>query len=114
MPDDASVWITWIIAAATVVGLAIWLGRGLVFRKSGDEVSLEIKAKPGPAESAASSRVSVGEGLEVENAEVGNVTGIEGEADDAPVEVLKGGKISGGSVVGDITGKKALTGNDAD
>ena len=103
MPGDASVWITAIVAIAAVVALALWLGRGLVFKKSSDKVSLEIKSNSADAASERKKKVSVATGVKVgEDGSVGNVTGVSGGSGNADVEVLTDGEILGD--VGDVTG----------
>ena len=100
--DNPWVIIAAIISAAAVVALALWLNRGLKFKKDKDGVSLELEGgSAGDAESQ--SQVSVGEGLKVsDGGKVGDVTGVDGDAGNANVGVLKDAEISGD--VGNITG----------
>lgn len=100
--DNPWVWITGIIAIAAVVALALWLNRGLKFKKNQDGVSLELEGDSAGT-SKPQSKVSVGEGLRVGSCgEVGNIVGKEGDAGETAVDVLKDAEISGKA--GDITG----------
>jgi len=100
--DNPWVWITGSIAIAAVVALALWLNRGLKFKKNQDGVSLELKGDSA-GDPKPQSKVSVGEGLTVSSGgKVGNITGKGGDAGNADVDVLKGAIISG--TAGDITG----------
>ena len=104
MPEDPTVQIILIVAVVLIIGLALWLGRGLIFRKGEDGITFEAKQKPGQT------KVSVAEGLQAEKAEIGNVTGVEREGgtdtpQDQDIDVLKKATITE-SKFGDITGLK--------
>jgi len=112
MLEDPQVWIIGIIAVAVVLIIALFLGRGLKFRKGQDGISLELEKGSVP-EQKDSDGVSVGEGLVIEKgARVGNIVGEEvpvGEGGDSAssVEVMKDGTISG-SEAGDIVGRRVV------
>lgn len=112
MPGDASVWIVAIIAIAFVLVVALWFGRGLIFKKSGDEVSLELKSDSAD-DAASGSKVEVLGGAKITGSSVGDITGVRGGAGSADVDVLKDGKISDADV-GNITGVSSPGKTDSD
>ena len=100
--ENPWVWIVGIVAAACVLALALWLNRRLKFTKDHDGISLELDGSAGE-DPKPRSRVSVGEGLKVGGrGKAGDVTGVEGDAGNADVDVLRDAEIRGS--VGDITG----------
>ncbi len=108
MPSDPTLWIVLLALSAVVLGLALWLGRGLSLRRTKDEFSLEVKERSPeshatPAEPARST-VTVAKGLEAESLTAGNVTGVEsagGQPHD--VDVLSDARLKRARI-GDITG----------
>ena len=110
MPQDPTVWIVLIVAAALVLGLALWLGRGLRIRK--DKRGFSFEAEKGQPEPASDNDVVVGRGLRIDKAKVGDITGIKSDGFDAmpsakqkSIDVLSEGSISDTST-GDISGIK--------
>jgi hypothetical protein len=107
MPADPTLWIVFLALSALVLGLAIWLGRGLRVRKTKEEFSLEVKERAiesHTAEGPAKSAVTIAKGLEGESLTVGNVTGVESKGGPTPdVDVLSGAKLKNARI-GDITG----------
>lgn len=103
-----TVWIVLIVAAALIVGLALWLGRSIKIKKGSDGFSVETEGEEKPEDET---KVRVGENLVIKDSTAGDVTGIvdQGEgkegASKEDVEVLKGGKIEN-TDLGDITGVK--------
>lgn len=110
MPNDPIVWVILIVVVGIVVALAIWLGRGISFRKDDKSIAIKV-AGAGQTTKASDNTTSVAEKATIENAEVGDIAGAKIRGGDATandkeaVEVLKGGTVKG-SKVGDIVGKK--------
>ena len=108
MPSDPTLWMLFLVLCALVLGLTLWLGRGLSVRRTKDEFSLEVKERP--AETSARppdvtrGTVTVAKGLEGEDLAVGDVTGVQsGGEESRDVDVLSGAKLKHARV-GDITG----------
>jgi hypothetical protein len=102
MPNDPVVWIVAIVVGGAVVALALVLGG---FVEVGlDPLKLSFKRKKAPDQE----RVSILDEAEIEEAEVGNITGVTraaGDSDDkvSDIEVARKARIKGGKI-GDITG----------
>ncbi len=109
MPNDSTVWIVLIVAAFIVVFVALWKGRGLKIRKEKDGFSVETEAEK--KQESSEQKISVAEGIEIENATAGDIAGIKSEDVDSAseaktnIEVAKKGKIKN-SDVGDVVGIK--------
>lgn len=91
-PDDTVVQVVLIVAVAAVLVLAIWLGRGLNFRKTdkGIEFTIEQQAPKQGHE------VSVAEGVEIKNAKIKTVAGVDGASTiNGSVKVANGAKLEG-------------------
>jgi len=117
MPDDPLIWIVAIVVGGAVVALALVLG-GFV-EVGFDPLRLSFRRK----QAAARERVSVLDEAEIENAEIGKVTGVARQAGGAArageagggvsdVDVARKAKITG-SKIGDITGV-SVSGGKAD
>jgi hypothetical protein len=89
----ASAWYVLIGAGLVVVVLALWKGRGLRVSKGKIEVDRELQ-------------VQVAEGIELRDAKVKDVIGVQGPAPVSGVAVMNNAKISGGEV-GNIVGYRA-------
>jgi hypothetical protein len=77
MPSDSTVWIVLIVAAFIVIFYALWKGRGLKIRKEKDGFSVETEAEK--REESSERIISVGKGIEIENATAGDIAGIKSE-----------------------------------
>jgi hypothetical protein len=99
MPDNPTVWIVLIAVVAVVVALMVWKGRGGSYSDGKRTFTLQGKPQPG-------ADVKVAENLKLEQAKVGNITGVKGSPGATPpgrVDVANNASITGGSVE-DITG----------
>ena len=102
MPNDPLVWIVAIVVGGAVVALALVLGG---FVEVGlDPLRLSFKRKKAPAQE----RVSVLDEAEIEDAEVGKITGVARAAGDSDgkvsdIDVARKARIKGGKI-GDISG----------
>jgi hypothetical protein len=102
MPWTSTALIVLIVAVAIVVLLLIWKGRGGRFARKNGTWEASINDRP--------SDVSVASGIQIgAKGEAGNVTGVEGDANDpnlrfGNVDVASQAKVEG--KVGDITGVK--------
>ena len=110
IPEDPVVWIFLIVVAGLVVALALWLGRGMIFRRDKQGVSFEIKAAPA-TRNAKETDISVAKNAVIDDVTAEDITGAKTEGADA--DVVNGKKISvldrakvSGSKVGDIAGIK--------
>jgi ABC-type transporter Mla subunit MlaD len=108
MPENAYVWIAIVVVVGIVVALAIWKGRGLRLKRDQGAFSVEVDAESGkPRGSPDSRRIRVGNQVEINDAEVGNIKGVQSDSVGTPdredVEVATGARIRG-SRVGDIVG----------
>ena len=110
MPNDPTVWIVFFVAAALVIGLALWFGRGLKIRK--DKEGFSFEAKEHQPDKMANQNISVAKNMEIERASIGDIAGIKStDIDNAipeskqNIDVLSGGKIKDAQI-GDITGIK--------
>ena|SRR5687767_11372707 len=111
MPANPELWMLFIVLCALVLGVALWLGRGLSVRRTKEEFSLEIKehaaASPAQPHDRGHGSVSVAKGLDGEDLTIGNVTGVESGGPDSAasqdVDVLSGARLKNARV-GDITG----------
>jgi hypothetical protein len=100
IPNEPVVWVVLIVLVALVLGIAIWRHYSVVVRKGDAELRLER-----PSEST-SAGVTVAEKATIEDAEVGNITGVQGPGEGTPapsVDVASGARIKKAKV-GDITG----------
>jgi hypothetical protein len=105
MPNDPLIWIVAIVVGGAVIALALTLG-GFV-EVGFDPLRLSFRRKQAPARE----RVSLLDEAEIENAEVGKITGVtrqtgetsETEGKVSDIEVARKAKITGGKI-GDITG----------
>ena len=91
-PEDGMVQIVLIISVAVVLVLAIWLGRGLRFRKGdkGIEFTVEQKAEKSGHD------INVADGVEVRNAKINTVAGVDGAtAVTGQVNVANNAKLEG-------------------
>jgi hypothetical protein len=109
MPSEPWVWALLIAAAAAVVAIALWLGRGFIVRKDDKGFAIEVKERAG--EAPGGQRISVASDARIERATTGDIGGVivKGSGT-APVpgqsiDVLAGGKIKD-ATVGDIAGVK--------
>lgn len=106
-----------VIGVVILGGIALWFGRGMKIHGSKDGFSLETES--GKPENTAQQNVSVGKNLEIDDAEVGGIAGVDVEnpnltADtNQNVDVLEGGKITRSST-GDIVGVKQGSSSDKD
>ena len=107
MPEDPTIWIVLFSVCGLVIILALWLGRGLKLSKNKNGISIEVKENTIPKSSEAD--ISVGRNLEIEESEVGDVTGViqkdgfvQAESQQT-IEVLKGGKLKKAKL-GNLTG----------
>ena len=73
-PQDSSVQIVLIISIALVIGLAIWLGRGLKFRKSDQGIELTVEQQA----QASQQNVTVADDIELKDAKVDKIAGVDG------------------------------------
>ena len=110
IPEDPIVWIVFIVVVGLVIGLGLWLGRGIIFRRNKDGLSLEIREAAGkPKDDGADIRVV--DNVVLEDVIAGDITGamINGDGHDAVegkrISVLNGAKAER-LKVGDITGIK--------
>ncbi len=109
MPSDLTLWIIFVIVSALVIGLGVWLGRGLKIRKDKEGFSLETQEAQAQATNEQSIRIA--DKLAIEGATVGDISGIKSEDIDTlseskqNIEVLSEGKITDAHI-GDITGIK--------
>jgi len=108
MPENAYVWIAIVVVVGMVVALAIWKGRGLRLKRDQGAFSVEVDAASGRlGNSPDSRRIRVGNQIDIADAEVGNIKGVQSDSVGTPdredVEVATGARITG-SRVGDIVG----------
>jgi hypothetical protein len=109
MPDNIYVWIAAIVVLGLVVVLALWLGRGLKINKSKEGYSLEVEKNQPP--DTRTDVIKVAEGLELKDAEAGDIAGRKATSPDAAggrpqnIEVANRAKIERAKV-GDIVGSK--------
>lgn len=109
MWNNPTIWIVLIVGAVLVVGLALWLGRGLVIRRDKEGFSIETKERQSQPPGDPSIRVA--KGLEVERATIGDIAGIKSEDAGAvseskqDIDVLSDSKVKDAKV-GDIVGIK--------
>lgn len=112
MPNDPLVWIVAIVVGGAVVALALVLGG---FVEVGlNPLKLSFKRKTAPAQE----RVSVLDEAEIEDAEVGRITGVTRTAGDSSgkvsdIDVARKARIKGGKI-GDITGVSVSGGKAGD
>ncbi len=104
MPNDPLVWMVAILVGGVVVAVALVLGGAVEVGVKPLKLSFRRKKNP------AREQVSVLEEAEIEEAEVGNVTGMvrqtsNNSGDDAvrDIDVARRAKVKGGKI-GDITG----------
>lgn len=100
MPTDTIVWIILIAAAAVVIGLAVWIGRGIMIRK--DDKGFTIKVKEKKQEG-----VSVAKETVIDKAKIGDIAGIKTTESNVggTINVAEKAKIKD-SQIGDIVGIK--------
>ncbi len=110
IPDDPVVWIVLVVVVGLVVALALWLGRGMIFRRDKQGLSLEIKAASG-SRNAKETDISVAKNAVLDDVTAEDIAGVKQEGGDA--EVVNGKKISvldrakaRGLKAGDIAGIK--------
>lgn len=110
MPQDSLVWIVLIVAAALVIALAVWKGRGFRLSKGKEGFSVEVERSQGGGDKPArSSRISVAKGAQIEAARVGDIAGVKTAGRPPPtgraIDVASGSRIKDAEV-GDIVGVK--------
>ncbi len=115
MPQDSLVWIVLIVAAALVIGLAVWKGRHLRLNRGQEGFSIEVEHSPDtPAtseKSGESGQISVAKGAQIEQTRVGDIAGIKTagkpQSTGHDIEVAAGTRIKNANV-GDIVGMKEV------
>jgi hypothetical protein len=116
MPQDSLVWIVLIVAAALVIGLTVWKGRGLRLKRGQDGFSVRVEQSrdsiPNGETTGEGGRISVAEGARIERARVGDLAGIKSagrlKSTSQNIEVAAGARIKNAEV-GDIVGVKQST-----
>lgn len=108
MPADSLVWIVAIAAAALVLSLAIWKGRGLRLRHRNTDLSLRPgESPPNPPTRQGKARISVGERIVLDDVRAGDIAGIksQGPLISGPdeIDVARGARLHRADV-GDIVG----------
>lgn len=100
MPNDPDIWILLIVLTAFIVGLALFLGRGLIIRKDkkGFSIEVEKKKESKPKEIVEDSKISVGERAHLIRVKVGRIFGLRNSTQEkilesGNVEVLKEGEL---------------------
>ncbi len=112
MPANATVWIVLIVVAGLIVGLALWFGRRLRFTYSREKGEASFETDAGDTQQTDEVKLNVAEGIEIEHATVGDISGIKTEDATSAIEtkqnidVAKNAKIKKGSRTGDISGIK--------
>ena len=82
MPQDSLVWIVLIVAVALVIGLAVWKGRGLRFKRGQEGFSVEVEvehlpdAPPTGETSSKRGKISVANKARIEETRIGDIAGI--------------------------------------
>lgn len=106
--NNPYLWLAVVIALAALVGLALWIGRGLKIHADKGGFDLEVKEQLAPPESSGENKTDVASGTEIKQSEVGNIIGERTECEERDergrsVTVAKGSKVTK-SKVGDIVG----------
>ena len=108
MPEEPIVWIVLILGISFVIGLALWLGRGLNFHRKKNSISLELKEQ---VKQNANLNIRVANNVELADVFIEDISGIKSEDTGTVIDsgknidVLHGGKITKAKI-GDITGIK--------
>lgn len=103
--DKYNIVLTIVIAVVVLTALAIWLGRKIKISKSNDGFTVETEAELKNKKND----ITVGDGLEIKTAKVGNIIGHQGEkldlknSSEQNIKVMNNGKIEN-SETGDIIG----------
>ncbi|WP_429886358.1 hypothetical protein [Geoalkalibacter halelectricus] len=113
MPQEPLIWIILILAAALVIALALWKGRGLRVSKNREGFSIEVEqaGDAGEAENASGKdgKISVAREARIEESDAGDIAGVKTEdtlpLPTPPVEVGTGLRVKKARV-GDIVGVK--------
>ena len=109
MLDNVYVWIAAIVVIGAIVGLAVFLGRGLTLTKDNGKYKIETKEKQTP--DTRTNEITVARDMEIKDSEAGDIAGRKGTSSqpvgDRPehIDVATGAKIER-TKVGDITGVK--------
>jgi hypothetical protein len=110
MSNDSNVWLVLILVGGLVVAVALFLGRGLIVRKSREGLSIEVEKHQLPVSPAPPSQgIEVARGAQIERSTVGDISGVKLEGDAATeardLRVFQQGRLEG-SQAGDISGVK--------
>lgn len=110
IPEDPIVWIVFIVVAGLVIGLGLWLGRGIIFRRNKDGLFVEVREAAGKPK-AEGADIRVADNAALKDVTAGDIAGamIDEDGyeavDGKRISVLNGAKVEH-SKVGDIAGIK--------